>query len=579
MLDFIAETENIEALFIPGSGSLLLITFNNIGDLANGKKIWALPAAQRLNLPALGFMAKSRNWFPPDEMAELIQRAQHILQAYQERVSYGFSMGGYAAIKFSRLLNTSASLALAPQWSISPLSAPWEHRFAAYLLPWHDRMQIESSDCLGRIYLVFDDKHASDSQHADHIGKAASIYPIKASYCGHNLSHLFLSSAVMKTALDLVTAGNARGLSELVRKRRRYIEGFANSLIRGRAFICLSKRRLRDAEIYARRALDLPGSGPADIGLLSRVFVAKGDAAEAETLVLNALEKYPSYAGLKIDLSWAVERQGRFQEAIEILQDLQRRDIFLPSMPQSLARLRKKASDPAPVLPEKQSVERHLPPLDPFVKEDVVAEVARLRTSVEGTLEDAADRFLSELRSKSLQAGAAGNYDQAIRIEHQGIFFANEVFKVDSGCDWLLARTYVRLAQWTLQGRRPAEEAHVFLELALPHWRTSVSRDRPRFEADLANTLVQVTRLGSPITFGPARSARIREAVELWHDLAAKDPDKHRVRYSIALDAYIFDLKSRLDDDAKGELKVALLRRRRLCLRHFVGRLRTALKF
>ena len=44
-------------------------------------------------------------------------------------MTYGSSMGGYAALRFARALRADAILALSPQYSIDPAVVPWEDRW------------------------------------------------------------------------------------------------------------------------------------------------------------------------------------------------------------------------------------------------------------------------------------------------------------------------------------------------------------------------------------------------------------------------------------------------------------------
>lgn len=80
-------------------------------------------------------MPKQKSWFPQASMIELEKAISPILEGFKNIVGYGGSMGGYAAIKYSNLLNMNRVIAFVPQYSIDPEQVE-DRRYAEFLMLW-----------------------------------------------------------------------------------------------------------------------------------------------------------------------------------------------------------------------------------------------------------------------------------------------------------------------------------------------------------------------------------------------------------------------------------------------------------
>jgi hypothetical protein len=90
----------------------------------------------------------------------------------------GSSMGGYAALKYSRYLSADAVLACSPQFAISPHEAPFDsNRHAFYNGGLHGDMAIRSVDVFGKVSIFYDPTTRLDKLHAKAIEEA--VLPVK----------------------------------------------------------------------------------------------------------------------------------------------------------------------------------------------------------------------------------------------------------------------------------------------------------------------------------------------------------------------------------------------------------------
>ena len=112
----IFEDEHIRAIFLPGDSNTLVLSFGDLITRASGLSINAEKSLIKYQYNVIGVMPKQKSWFPQASMIELAKAISPILEGFKNIVGYGGSMGGYAAIKYSNLLNMNRVIAFVPQY-------------------------------------------------------------------------------------------------------------------------------------------------------------------------------------------------------------------------------------------------------------------------------------------------------------------------------------------------------------------------------------------------------------------------------------------------------------------------------
>jgi len=171
----------------------------------------------------LAFKMVRNNWYQVLPR-ELFDRIGAWLQpyAYRRRVGYGASMGGYAAIQFSGLLELNQVLALSPQYRIDEAFdttwAPW-----ARDLEFHYRIEPE---CLapGCRYLIVYDSKDEDQLHVERIAQvipAERLSLVPLPHAGHPVVTYLAEAGLLKevSARGLDT-GDLGGMDLLGRRRQ-----------------------------------------------------------------------------------------------------------------------------------------------------------------------------------------------------------------------------------------------------------------------------------------------------------------------------------------------------------------------
>ncbi|CDZ58636.1 hypothetical protein [Neorhizobium galegae] len=214
--------ENLEVIHHSGSSPYLLITFNEMDMRANGSRFWGQRLCEKAGISALGFISRRPNWFPAASVVTAVEAAAPILRAAPERILYGHSQGGYAALRYRRRFNATVAVAFCPQVSIDPKAVPFDGRFACHFSSdLHANMGIAPDHAAGRAYLFFDPFHIVDHQHAVRIAalqEGTQLVPVHMT--GHGTVRAFTGTARALSLIEACRRDDLPGLRGLARAAR-----------------------------------------------------------------------------------------------------------------------------------------------------------------------------------------------------------------------------------------------------------------------------------------------------------------------------------------------------------------------
>jgi hypothetical protein len=217
------EDEHIKAIWHPGTSAFALVTFGDLITLAEGDRFFADGPVRKAGIACLGIMAKAGNWYPRSSMLAASHASLHLLEGFERRVTYGGSMGGYGAIKYSRLLGATEVIALCPQWSIDPdecrgRDARWQFFFRPSLAG----MGIRNEDVAGNVFVFADLFDRGDRFHAEMI---CSNYPavslVKVPMVGHHVTSVLAGSQSLLVLIDSCLSRRKSDLIAVTRQCRR----------------------------------------------------------------------------------------------------------------------------------------------------------------------------------------------------------------------------------------------------------------------------------------------------------------------------------------------------------------------
>ena len=214
--------ENLEVIHHSGSSPYLLVTFNEMEMRANGSRFWGQRFCEKADISALGFISRRPNWFPAASVVKAVEAAAPILRAAPERILYGHSQGGYAALRYRKRFDATVAIAFCPQVSIDPKAVPFDGRFARhFLLDLHANMGIAADQTAGQAYLFFDPFHVADRQHAVRIAnlqEKTQLVPVHMT--GHGTVRAFTGTARALSLIEACRADDVLALRALARAAR-----------------------------------------------------------------------------------------------------------------------------------------------------------------------------------------------------------------------------------------------------------------------------------------------------------------------------------------------------------------------
>ncbi|MBB3385980.1 MULTISPECIES: hypothetical protein [unclassified Rhizobium] len=150
----VAENDDCRILFQDADSNGCILSFSYMDFHLEVAPFFGYQTFSKLGVAALGITAKSNNWFPSSVRA-LAELSRRFTDRFPIRMAYGFSMGGYGALKHSRAFGATHVLALSPQYSIDPEDG--DGRYAnAFKREEGYRSAILREDVSGQITLVVD---------------------------------------------------------------------------------------------------------------------------------------------------------------------------------------------------------------------------------------------------------------------------------------------------------------------------------------------------------------------------------------------------------------------------------------
>ena len=196
----IFEDEHIRAIWMQGSSEELVFSFGDLITRAKGLSINAEKSLAKYEFNTIGIMPKEKSWFPEASMKQMLIAIQDYIAPFKQRLAYGGSMGGYAVVKYSKLLGLKRAVALVPQYSINPDDVHDPRYNMFYQLESNANMQIQPQDVQSSCeYIgVYDPYYAEDRIHFEKIKHVIpNILSLKLPYTGHDAIAVLANSKLL----------------------------------------------------------------------------------------------------------------------------------------------------------------------------------------------------------------------------------------------------------------------------------------------------------------------------------------------------------------------------------------------
>lgn len=196
-IDFTIENEGYYLDLHLRDGADLVVTFESGGfekEGADRRQAWGADYFREKGISFIGVKPTWNNWYLAPPLGKVFQRLQPILRDYDQVMTYGSSMGGFAALAYCDVLGAKKVLAFCPQSARSSVICPWENVTDREL---KEADFISSySDAVGNytkaqsVYIFTDLHNLRDRLHAARL-IAPNVNMINTPYLGHAIP-LFL---------------------------------------------------------------------------------------------------------------------------------------------------------------------------------------------------------------------------------------------------------------------------------------------------------------------------------------------------------------------------------------------------
>lgn len=196
----IFEDEQIRAIFLRGSSDELIFSFGDLITRAKGLSINAEKSLLKHDFNVIGIMPKQKSWFPESSMRQMFAAIEDLIAPFKTRIGYGGSMGGYAAIKYSNLLDLKRVVALVPQYSINPDDVEDPRYNMFFHAELNANMQIQPQDVSAeREYIVVYDPYCPEdrAQYVKLEQVLPHIHTLNLPFTGHDAIAVLASSELL----------------------------------------------------------------------------------------------------------------------------------------------------------------------------------------------------------------------------------------------------------------------------------------------------------------------------------------------------------------------------------------------
>ncbi|TRU16228.1 MAG: hypothetical protein EWV59_02315 [Microcystis aeruginosa Ma_MB_F_20061100_S19D] len=237
-------------------GDIIFVVFNEMGMVFDIDKLnfWGESFFRKNNISAIGINTRSPNWYPGESMLLVVNEIKKYI-GQRKIITYGFSQGAYGALKYSKALNASVSLAFSPMIGINPIDVEkFDRRFIRYYESNKANGEIiRDADIGGTIYIFFDSKFPVDAENARLLLKLPGTIPINCPFTNHDSVRLVTEGGIALALLTLFMSNKNVDLRE-VRRLIRQARGKSKTYLHGLArHISVQPNKHR---VYAKRVIN-----------------------------------------------------------------------------------------------------------------------------------------------------------------------------------------------------------------------------------------------------------------------------------------------------------------------------------
>lgn len=325
-----------------------VVTFDNYGSLQTfdrsgfGQTFFA-----SRGISVIVVLGRGNDWYQYPDISDAIAAITDMVAGADRVMTYGSSMGGYAALRFADPIGAHACLALSPQYSNNPVKTPFEWRWTQEAAAVRWLPEIDGILRTAATSVVMFDPRGNDGRHAALIAADIPIAAVALPYTGHPVTTYLSTVGLLDHAALSVLDGsfdpaafahdaNARRhgssvyVSELALRQPPHRARLATSLARHALALSpgselmmhvlaktLTTQGLHDAALPLHAAAVRKSGGFLGYALpYSEALAAADDVPAAMALAESMVDREPSYAQLHSWIAHLYWISGRKADAL-----------------------------------------------------------------------------------------------------------------------------------------------------------------------------------------------------------------------------------------------------------------------
>jgi tetratricopeptide (TPR) repeat protein len=272
---------------------------------------------QTSGISAIHFLCRGNDWYQYEDIQAACAAARRRISAASWVVTYGSSMGAYAALRFADAVGAHAVLALAPQYSVDPSKVPWELRWLQHGATIRWRPEVDGLiRCMAKTYVVFDPT-GDDLRHVLRIEEDVVVHRIAIPHGGHPVTTYLADTNLIQPLLLSVLAGeDAIEFMRSARNARKKSSFYLAELARAQP-----QQRPRAAMVLARKAVGIAET-PLALLSLADAYVRMGWHHEAFSIFERIVEQTGRDASYIYPYAEACLAAGDLRAALALAEEM-----------------------------------------------------------------------------------------------------------------------------------------------------------------------------------------------------------------------------------------------------------------
>ena len=320
-MDVLFQRPDLQVRSAKSFGSdVCFVTFDSYSDVGTlDRPAFAESFLHGRGIDAVHILSRSNDWYLYPYSAEAFAVARAAVAGYARVITYGSSMGAYAAIRFGGRVGAQLAIAMSPQFSINPATPPFEKRWQ------YDAQAIDFSieagfaaDFVAKAIIFYDPRN-DDRLHVDCFRSLTEVVDVAIPNGGHPVTTILAEIGLLQDAIVDIVAGTFDRtvfVRRLRADRRRSAQLYFN--------IASNCRRPDEAVRFARKAQELRPGHVQFSTFLGALLLRARKFDEARATLYGALETHAHDQALRYRVSEWHEVTGDLDTAVAIMDELVR---------------------------------------------------------------------------------------------------------------------------------------------------------------------------------------------------------------------------------------------------------------